>query len=135
MIELSLGDMALSANARNMLTHLEHQLGNLDEVMGSIGDMMIDGARAHIDSEADGSWPPPAMDYGHPLLRDTDALYNGFEARVSGDSVTVDNSMFYADYQDQGTRTIPARPFMYLDDYMSDEAERLMDEYLWQQFG
>jgi phage gpG-like protein len=91
-----------------------HDYGERDigPALEEIGAMLVDSVKETIDSEGHGDWEPAAYDYGHPLLKDTNSLYNSIRYQISGDEITVSHGVDYGDYQNEGTSRIPARPFL-----------------------
>ena len=68
-------------------------------------------------TDPDGNgWQAPARDYGHPLLDDTGRLKGSWKVTVDGDSVIMSNSTPYSGYQQFGTRRIPARRMVPVED-------------------
>lgn len=64
-----------------------------------------------------GGWPPPAKNYGHPLLEKTGEMRGAFVSVVSSDSVEFGNPTSYFKYhQSKEPRSkIPRRVMMKLD--------------------
>jgi len=129
MIELNVDDVPVQW----LVDTLKKKFEDLGEPMSWIGEAYVQAVREHIDDQNGGSWAPPAKDYGHPLLKDSLDLYNGISYSVSSDdqTVTIDSDVDYAVYQDEGTATIPARPFLFIDRPMEDEAEQILNDYVW----
>jgi len=61
---------------RKMIDRLE----DMSPVFKSFVDRIYEKARYRLEEGGDPPWAAAARDYGHPLLRDTGALYNSMNA-------------------------------------------------------
>ena len=73
-----------------------------------------------------GPWAPLAnlRERGRPPLVKTGALRDSIRATAGAGWVVVSSALPYAGYQDRGTRTIPARTFLYL-------SQQVLDRMAW----
>jgi phage gpG-like protein len=117
---------------------MSEELGQLRSAEQHINTPITDAAQDAIDivhkrfKDQGPGWAPhkdPRSD-DHPLLMDTMHLYDSIQANVEGSKAEVFSDCEYSNYQDQGTSTIPARPFLYVDSDVADEAEKTVGDFL-----
>ena len=102
---------------------LEREVSDFDRVWDRIIDNVIVPAINDIfDSEGYGTWPPRVDDLPHPLLQLSGDLRRSLTQPNSGNNINVQTSdsleygsdIFYSDYHEEGTDTIPPRPILNL---------------------
>ena len=127
--------IAIFLNDHLVMTSMEHMSEkgmNLTEPLNDIGRLLVESTHTTIDEEGRPEhWPPPAADYGHPLLYDTGDLYQSiWYTTEGGNSVRVDDGVSYAHFQQLGTKTLPPRPFLMIqqEDYL--EVENILATHL-----
>ena len=119
MIEATIDDSAV----QDFLDGMMERASNLRDPLAEAGQLAVDFVHATIDEEGRGSWAPAVVPTGHPLLYDSGALYHGVYYEVSGDSVTVGDSVAYADIQNA------SREFLYLDSDTEDKIAEILAQH------
>lgn len=109
-----------------------------DMNMEEAKELALESIRQNID---EGGRPDPfeprvhsKYDDGHPLLRKTDAMYRGIRASVGHNQVEITDDVDYAEYIDQGTSRMVARPFMDVIDEDLDRIEEILARNLFEDF-
>jgi phage gpG-like protein len=102
--------------------------------MDEIAQFLVESVHQNFDAEGrPDPWAPRAespYDDGHPILRDSGSLYESiYASTISQDEITVTSNLEYAEYNDQGTSRMPARPFFLMQDSDADEIENIIAQH------
>jgi phage gpG-like protein len=126
------------SEVRARLNELRSRVGNLRPALLRAAIEVLDTAKMRIRSGGDPPWPPTKPPSNlHPPLIKTGTLFRSFS---DGDAVTdipmglrVGTNLFYAPFQQFGTRTIPSRPFLpdlSSDDELRDRIKRTIADFI-----
>jgi phage gpG-like protein len=142
----------LASDASMGLRQFGDELFNMDfgPVFESLIDPVHEGVAENFDAtrSPSGKWPPHSpvtiMLHGpHPLLVLSGTMKAAVTSRGSSgrieeftrDSLTFGTDLFYAPYQQYGTRKIPARPFLWLEGSYVDRITDMFADGVLQRLG
>jgi phage gpG-like protein len=133
----------LSDRILTFLRLREERVTDMSVPMSQFGDFLV---RVHIHTQINVQgtplrFAPLSTQYarrkariapGMPILVLFGQMATGFSYDVDGTSVTVDNTQDYANYHMTGTRTMPARPYIQLEDDMLGYGmlSKFIDDYI-----
>lgn len=98
------------------------RMGNLRPAFARAAIEVLDDAQQQFNDGGDPPWAPKKHPNGLPLLVRKGTLKQSLQADAIGavDDITggvrVGTNVAYAPFQQKGTATIPARPFLWRDD-------------------
>lgn len=130
--------MGLNVDASGLLAKIAKIKANIPLALRAVGTVVLLNASETITSGGNG-WPPfkKLPKRPHQLLWDTGTLLRSLTPGgannvldVSASSVTVGTNVLYAQYQQEGTRTIPARPYLVWNDPVKANASKVFEKYL-----
>lgn len=78
----------------------------------------------------DGGWAPRTKDYPWPLLEKTGAMRRGFVSSVDGITAVIGNSDWKFPFHQLGTRKMPQRLMMKLDDIRKEFVVKTFQLYI-----
>lgn len=135
-IQVSIQDSGI----REMLGRLQGRLGDLSPVMRSIGETVRASVERNFAAQGrPGKWLPSqrAIRTGGQTLSLTGRLRRSFSVKATGSQVSVGTNVVYAVIHQMGGRagrggrvTIPARPYMMVQDEDWTEIERQLADYM-----
>lgn len=125
-----------------MSFNLSKQIATFEGQKEELMKMLAENAKNHfIDNFHQKSWEGSAWqprkfnkyDDGHPLLEKTGSLKNAIEnpnIEVNENSykLTIEND--YAEYQNDGTNTIPSRKWMGDSEKLEEEQKKIIEGYI-----
>ena len=102
---------------------------------GAIAKLILQSIEQNFDEEGRPTPWAPRVDPGdgHPLLKDTGALFHSLFYNIDrgSDDIVIDfeSGMPYAGYLDQGTEKMVARPFFLVQDEDINEIEEILAKH------
>lgn len=125
---------------REMLTRLQGRMGNLSPAMRAIGETVRRSVERNFEAQGrPGKWPPSqrVLRTGGQTLSITGRLRRSFSVHATGSRATVGTNVIYAAIHQMGGKagkghkaTIPARPFLMVQDEDWAEINRQLAEYI-----
>lgn len=121
------------------LTNLSKQMSDLKPVMSAIGGILESSTRLRISNQkkdADGQkWAALSESTLRSKRRGSLLVNRGMLMRsithsASARSVIVGSNMAYARFHQEGTKNMPARPFLGLSKHDYDDVADLLDDWL-----
>jgi phage gpG-like protein len=121
MLEITLTDYVTP-----YLLELEEHADNLAEPMHEIGQLMLESIDRDFEYEGRPTpWAPRVEPTGTwPILQKTGNLRNSFYPIITETGVEIVSDAHYAEYLDQGTDRMVARPFFLVQD---DDESKIVD--------
>jgi len=124
------GDKAVIAN----FDQIKGRAGNMSPAFKSIASMMIKSHQYNFKSHGatfGSSWPSRKLTYPWEILHKTGKLSRGFQSTSTSTSATVVNSVSYAKFHQLGTRKMPRRGIVGIEDGKTQaEVGRILNSYL-----
>ena len=128
------------STASKRLEQLHRKLGDLSPVMAGIGGIIEGSTRIRIaesKTSADGAaWPDLANSTKErkgskgSLLVHRGSLLRSITYEASKDSVIIGSNMVYAKWHQDGTKKMPARPFLGISSTDYQDVGDLIDDFL-----
>lgn len=125
-------DLNIDAHdAQELIDDLIAKGEDLGPALVDIGELLVDSV--HDNFQAGGRPDPwaervePTGDW--PLLMKTGNLYNSIHADIGEDTVQVTSDVEYADFLDQGTSKMVARPFFLVAEEDVDKIENILIQH------
>lgn len=119
--------------SRTLLTVAEG-IENFEKPLENIGKELLNTFDMNFDARGGlfGGWPPPARDYGHPLMEDSGDLRGGFAMEVQPTYVSLYNLVPYFGYhQSNAARSkLPRRVMMKIDEQRRNFIVREFQNYI-----
>lgn len=135
-IKVSIQDRGI----REMLEGLQGRMGNLTPVMRAIGETVRTSVERNFEAQGrPGKWLPSqrVLRSGGQTLSLTGRLRRSFSVQATGSRATVGTNVVYAAIQQMGGKagrggqvTIPARPFMLVQDEDWAQINRQLADYI-----
>ena len=128
------------STAKKGLGQLQKKLGDLSPVMAGIGGIIEGSTRLRIaenKTNADGAAWPDLADSTRArkgnkgsLLVHSGSLLRSITFEASKGSVSIGSNMVYAKWHQDGTKNMPARPFLGLSSTDYDDVNDLIADFL-----
>ncbi|QNK82596.1 hypothetical protein [Nakamurella sp. PAMC28650] len=95
-------------------------------------ELMQKTFQLNFDSRGDmfGGWSPRTRSYPWPLLEKTGAMRKAFFTRIEGNTAVLGNSTSYFKYHQLGTRNMPQRLMMKLDNERKALVVKIFQQHL-----
>ena len=125
--------------AQREIRVMGERVQDFTQAWDSVIDTVIDPAiERQFETEGDGRWQPRKDDLPHPLLQKTGKLRRSYTGDGEGhieerrrDGLLFGSDVEYADFIEDGTSRMPARPVLdFIDEQFSQDVAHALDNWL-----
>jgi phage gpG-like protein len=121
--------ISISIETDGTLSLIRERLENLSPALERAARIALDSVRRNVEAGGRPPWPPLKDKSRTPLIK-TGSLLHSLTSGVSGNEAFVGTLAPYAVFQEEGTKSIPARPFMHLQEENLGAMEEAITDYL-----
>jgi phage gpG-like protein len=115
-----------------------HERGeDLSPIMAEVAEMLVAGIEDEFQTQGRGNWAPLAASTlrsrrgsSAMILQDTGRLAGSIQPRSGPDFAEAGSDVAYGKFHITGTRHMPARNFLDIDEQVFDEAEMAILDYM-----
>ena len=122
----------ISMSGGEIARSIAQRAGDLSPALEQIGAMLVESVRRNFDEGGrPEKWEPlKGKNAARTPLVKTGGLRDSIRAALENGAIELQSPLPYASFQQEGTRTIPARPFLVVQEEDYEKAGRIIAGYL-----